>query len=61
VASGAAATIVLLYGPWYLPLVAAVALVCWARVVVQAHTLAQVVVGALLGPVVGGVVFLALR
>jgi membrane-associated phospholipid phosphatase len=61
VASGAAATIVLLYGPWYLLLVAAVALVCWARVVVQAHTAAQVVIGALLGPVVGGVVFLALR
>ncbi|HEX6360232.1 hypothetical protein [Actinophytocola sp.] len=61
VASGAAATIVLLYGPWYLVLVAGVALVCWARVTVAAHTVAQVVVGALLGPIVGGVVFLTLR
>jgi membrane-associated phospholipid phosphatase len=61
VAGGAVATIVLLYGPWYLLLVAAVALVCWSRVVVEDHTVAQVVVGALLGPIVGGVVFLALR
>jgi hypothetical protein len=60
VAGGAAATVVLLYGPWYLPLIAAVALVCWSRVVVEDHTTAQVVVGALLGPLVGGVVFLAL-
>jgi membrane-associated phospholipid phosphatase len=61
VASGAAATVVLLYGPWYLLLLPGVALVCWSRVVVEDHTVAQVVVGALLGPVVGGVVFLALR
>jgi hypothetical protein len=37
-----------------------VALVCWARVTVEDHTVAQVVAGALLGPVVGGAVFLAL-
>lgn len=61
VAGGALATIVLLYGPWYLLLVPALALVCWSRVVVEDHTAAQVVVGAVLGPVVGGVVFLALR
>lgn len=61
VAGGAVATVVLLYGPWYLLLVLAVALVAWSRVVVEDHTAAQVVVGALLGPVVGGVVFLALR
>ena len=61
VASGAVATIVLLYGPWYLLLVPGVALVCWSRVLVEDHTVAQVVAGALLGPVVGGVVFLALR
>ncbi|MBB4909122.1 hypothetical protein [Actinophytocola algeriensis] len=61
VAGGALGTIVLLYGPWYLLLVPALALVCWSRVVVEDHTLAQVVVGAVLGPVVGGVVFLALR
>jgi membrane-associated phospholipid phosphatase len=61
VAGGALATIVLLYGPWYLLLVPALALVCWSRVVVEDHTAAQVLVGAVLGPVVGGVVFLALR
>jgi len=61
VAGGAVATIALLYGPWYLLLAAAVALVCWSRVVVEAHTVAQVVVGALVGPIVGGAVFLALR
>jgi membrane-associated phospholipid phosphatase len=61
VAGGAVATTVLLYGPWYLLLVIGVALVCWSRVVVEAHTTAQVLVGAVLGPVVGGAVFLALR
>lgn len=61
VAGGAVATVVLLYGPWYLLLVAGVAVVCWSRVMVEDHTAAQVVVGALLGPLVGGVVFLALR
>jgi membrane-associated phospholipid phosphatase len=61
VAGGAVATVVLLYGPWYLLLVLGVALVAWSRVMVGDHTAAQVVVGALLGPTVGGVVFLALR
>lgn len=61
VAGGAVATVALLYGPWYLLLVLGVALVAWSRVVVEDHTVAQVAVGVLLGPVVGGVVFLALR
>lgn len=61
VAGGAVATVVLLYGPWYLLLALLVALVCWSRVVVEDHTVAQVVIGAFLGPVVGGAVFLALR
>jgi membrane-associated phospholipid phosphatase len=61
VAGGAVATIALLYGPWYLLLIAGVALVAWSRVMVEDHTAAQVVVGALLGPLVGGAVFLALR
>lgn len=60
VAGGAVATVVLLYGPWYLLLVPALALVCWSRVMVEDHTVAQVVVGALLGPLAGGGVFLAL-
>lgn len=61
VAGGAVATVVLLYGPWYLLLILGVVLVAWSRVMVEDHTVAQVVAGALLGPVVGGAVFLALR
>lgn len=60
VAGGAVAMVAFLYGPWLLTLVPLVVLVCWARVAVTDHTVAQVVVGAVLGPVVGGAVFLAL-
>lgn len=60
VAGGAVAMVTFLYGPWLLLLTLLVALVCWSRVVVEDHTVAQVVVGALLGPLVGGAVFLAL-
>lgn len=60
VAAGAVAMVTLLYGPWLLLLAVLVALVCWARVMAEDHTVAQVVVGAVLGPVVGGAVFLAL-
>jgi hypothetical protein len=61
VAGGAVATVALLYGPWLLLLTGPLALVCWSRVKLVDHTPAQVVVGALLGPVVGGTVFLLLR
>ena len=61
VAGGAAATVILIYGWMMAVLVPLVALVAWARVRVRDHTAAQVVVGALLGPVVGGVVFVLLR
>jgi hypothetical protein len=61
VAGGATATVVLIYGWIMLLLVPLVALVAWARVKVADHTAAQVVVGAVLGPVVGGVVFMLLR
>ena len=60
VAGGAVAMMTLLFGPWLLALVVLVALVCWARVRLTDHTVAQVVAGALVGPVVGGAVFLAL-
>lgn len=60
VAGGAVTMVAFLYGPWLLTLVPLVVLVCWARVAVTDHTVAQVVVGAVLGPVVGGAVFLAL-
>jgi membrane-associated phospholipid phosphatase len=61
VAGGAVATVVLIYGWIMLVLVPLVALVAWARVQVRDHTAAQVVVGAILGPVVGGAVFILLR
>lgn len=61
VAGGAVATLALLYGPPLLVLAAGVALVAWSRVEVGDHTVSQVVGGALLGPVVGGVVFLLVR
>jgi membrane-associated phospholipid phosphatase len=61
VAGGAVATVVLLYGPWLLLLIAPLILVCWSRVKLTDHTVTQVVVGALLGPLVGGAVFLLLR
>jgi hypothetical protein len=61
VAGGAVATVVLIYGWVMAVLVPLVVLVAWARVRVADHTAAQVVVGAILGPVVGGVVFILLR
>ncbi|MCE7011154.1 hypothetical protein LWC34_51370 [Kibdelosporangium philippinense] len=61
VAGGAVATVILIYGWIMAVLVPLVVLVAWARVKVRDHTTAQVIVGALLGPVVGGAVFLLLR
>ena len=61
VAAGALVILVLVYG-WPLaataPLVAAVG---WSRVALKDHTVAQVVVGALVGAAVAGGVFSALR
>jgi len=61
VAGGAVATLALLYGPLSLVLVAIVAVIAWSRVEVRDHTVAQVIAGALIGPIVGGVVFLLVR
>lgn len=61
VAGGAAATLVVIYGPLLLVTVPVVALVAWSRVVVRDHTVAQVVVGTLAGPIVGGVMFVLVR
>lgn len=61
VAGGAAATLILLYGPWLVLLVLAVALVAWSRVEVSDHTVAQVVAGAIVSPVVGGIAFVLVR
>jgi membrane-associated phospholipid phosphatase len=61
VAGGAAATMVLIYGPLSLVGVPIVLLIGWSRVVVRDHTVAQVVAGTLIGPIVGGVVFVLVR
>lgn len=61
VASGAVATLVLLYGPWLLVLVPAVLLIGWARVRIADHTCAQVLVGLVLGPLLGGPIFVLVR
>jgi hypothetical protein len=61
VASGAVATLVLLYGPWLLVLVPVVLLIGWARVRITDHTVAQVLVGLVLGPLLGGPIFLLVR
>lgn len=61
VAGGAVATMVLLYGPWYWLLVLGVILVGWSRVQLADHTVAQTIAGGLVGPIVGGAVFLLVR
>lgn len=61
VAGGAVATMVLLYGPLSLVGVPVLAVVAWSRVEMSDHTVAQVVAGALTGPLVGGVVFVLVR
>ena len=50
--SSAAVTAIVLFGPAWWPLLLVVLAVGWARVVLRAHTLAQVVTGALFGPTV---------
>ncbi|WP_305785093.1 phosphoesterase PA-phosphatase [Symbioplanes lichenis] len=61
VAAGTSATLVTLYGPLLLLTVPLVVLAGWARVRLSAHTTAQVVAGALVGAVIAGSVFPALR
>ena len=61
VAGGALATVVLLYGVVLLLTLPLVALVAWARVRVADHTWPQVFAGAVLGPLLGGPVFLLVR
>jgi hypothetical protein len=61
VASGAAVIAALTLGPWLLLSYVGVAIVCWSRVELRDHTAAQVLVGTVLGLLVGGSVFLALR
>ncbi|MCX4747849.1 hypothetical protein OG455_20390 [Kitasatospora sp. NBC_01287] len=61
VSSGAIVMLACQYGPWLLALHLLVALVGWSRVALRDHTLAQVLVGTVLGAAVATPVFLALR
>ena len=61
VAAGTAATLISLYGWVALLTVPLVLLACWARVRLSAHTTAQVIAGAVVGAVIAGTVFPALR
>lgn len=60
VAAGTATVLVAVLGAGWWPCWAAVAAVGWSRVVLRRHTLAQVLVGAPLGAVTVGAVFLSL-
>ncbi len=57
VAAGAVVILAAAYTAWLLPLLLVVASVCWSRVRLGDHTVAQVTVGTVLGIVVGGGVF----
>jgi hypothetical protein len=61
VAAGTLAVLVVLHGPAALAGLPVVLLVCWSRVRLSAHTVPQVIVGALVGAVIAGTVFPALR
>jgi hypothetical protein len=61
VLGGAVATVVLLYGTWLIVFALAVVVVGWSRVQLSDHTVAQTIVGGLVGPIVGGAIFLLVR
>ncbi|SIQ60388.1 phosphatase PAP2 family protein [Micromonospora avicenniae] len=61
VAAGAMVILVLTFGARLLVVAPLLALVGWSRVRLRDHTVPQVVVGALVGGLVAGVVFAALR
>ena len=53
--------LLLVFGPAALALAPTVALVAWARLATQDHTLGQTVAGAVLGAVVAAPIFSLLR
>jgi membrane-associated phospholipid phosphatase len=61
VAAGTVAVLTAVYGPRALAASPLVPLIGWARIRLRAHTTAQVVVGSVLGALVAGAVFPALR
>lgn len=58
---GAAIVLILVFGPWLAVATVPAAAVCWSRWVLRAHSWAQVLVGAVMGGLIGGAVFTALR
>lgn len=61
VASGATLILMDVYGPWLAALGVGTALVCWSRVELGDHTLAQVLVGAATGALTGGALYVGLN
>lgn len=56
-AGGLLGILVVLYGPWALLGILALAAIAWSRVVLDAHTWAQVTVGTLVGFLIGVTLF----
>lgn len=61
VAGGTVVVLTAVYGAWALIAAPLVPLICWARVRLVAHSLAQVLAGAVVGALIAGIVFTALR
>ncbi len=61
VMSTALVILVFVFGPSFLALAPVIALIAWARVVIEDHNLAQVIAGAALGLTVAAVVFPLVR
>ncbi|MEV4342900.1 phosphoesterase PA-phosphatase [Actinoplanes sp. NPDC049596] len=61
VAAGTVAVLVVVYGPWALLGALLLPLIGWSRVRLTAHTPAQVVAGTVVGALIAGTVFPALR
>ncbi|MGK5682994.1 phosphoesterase PA-phosphatase [Actinoplanes sp. URMC 104] len=61
VAAGTVVVLIVVYGPVALAGVPLVPLICWSRVALRAHTVAQVVAGTLAGALIAGTVFPLLR
>ena len=61
VAGGLLGVLVILFGPWALLGLPALAAVAWSRTVLDAHTWPQVVVGAALGALVASTIFPLVR
>lgn len=61
VAAGTVTTLVFVFGPWFHLAWPIVGVIAWSRVLLKEHTLAQTVVGVVLGALAAGVVFPLVR